>query len=238
MKLRLDFITLFPELIESYFTAGILSQGIKKGLIEVHTHYLRNWGEGNYRQVDDRVFGGGAGMLLMFEPMQKAIAYVQSEYMAAGIERQDYKIIATSAGGETYMSSTAKQLVNYKAITILCGRYEGFDQRILDELVDMEVSIGNYVLSGGELAGLVIADSVGRLVPGVLGNSESYEHDSFYEDDNISQFPQYTRPESLTYNGKELGVPDILLSGHHAQIEKWRQQGKKLSKTHPVSIRS
>ncbi len=227
MKLRLDFITLFPEIIEGYFASGILSQGIKKGLIEVHAHYLRNWGEGNYRQVDDRVFGGGAGMLLMFEPMQRAIAHVESEYEAASIKREDYKIIATSAGGETYLSSTAKRLVDCKAIMILCGRYEGFDQRILDELVDMEISIGNYVLSGGELAGLVIADSVGRLVPGVLGNSESYQHDSFYKDDNLSQFPQYTRPESLNYEGKELKVPDILLSGHHAEIEKWRQSGVK-----------
>ncbi len=227
MKLRLDFITLFPEIIEGYFASGILSQGVKKGLIEVHAHYLRNWGEGNYRQVDDRVFGGGAGMLLMFEPMQRAIAHVEDEYNAAGIKREDYKIIATSAGGETYLSSTAKKLVNCKAIMILCGRYEGFDQRILDELVDMEVSIGNYVLSGGELAALVIADSVGRLVPGVLGNAESYQHDSFYEDDNLSQFPQYTRPESLIYRGKELKVPDILLSGHHAEIEKWRKSGVK-----------
>jgi tRNA (guanine37-N1)-methyltransferase len=223
--MRIEFITLFPELINSYFKEGILAQGIKKGLLQVNTTYLRDFGEGNYRQVDDRVFGGGAGMLLMFEPMAKAIEKVKSELTTAGLANQ--KVIATSAKGETFRQSHAKEFAQLDALIVLCGRYEGFDERIIEELVDQEVSIGNYVLTGGELAGLVMADATMRLIPGVLGNQESYEHDSFYSDDETIQFPQYTRPEIVNFEGRELPVPKVLLTGHHKDIENWRMEQSK-----------
>lgn len=220
--MRIDIVTIFPELIADYFSQGIIAQGVKKGKLAIKTRYLRDYGEGNYKQVDDRVFGGGAGMLLMFEPMAACIADIKKEYAASGIS--NYKVLATSAKGATYKQSTAKGLAELEGLIILCGRYEGFDQRIIEELVDLEVSIGNYVLSGGELAAMVVADSVARLLPGVLGKSESFEHDSFYADDETIQFPQYTRPEVVEYNKKRLEVPKILLSGNHAEIAKWREQ--------------
>ncbi len=224
--MRIDVITLFPDLINSYFSQGIIFQGIKKGLLEIHTTYLRDYGRGNYAQVDDRVFGGGAGMALMFEPMAEAVAAKKLEQKNLGIEKT--LVIATTASGEIFNQKTAKTLeAANTGLIILCGRYEGFDQRILDELVDMEISLGKFVISGGELAAMVIIEAVARLIPGVLGKQESYEHDSFYEDENLAQFPQYTRPETLIHNGKELRVPKVLLSGNHAEISKWRASSRK-----------
>ncbi len=228
MGFRIDIVTLFPEIVENYFSSGIISQGIKKNLVEVHTHYLRDFVSGNYKQVDDRVFGGGAGMLLMFEPIAKAIESIRGEYSKTdgtdGADRSAYpKVIATSAQGEIFKQSKANSLAEESGLIILCGRYEGFDQRIIDELVDYEISLGQFVVTGGELPALIIADSVLRLQPGVLGKSESYEHDSFYSSDDKVQHPQYTRPEVIEYLGKELKVPEVLLSGNHAEITKWRE---------------
>lgn len=225
--MRFDIVTLFPAIVEAYFAEGIIAQGMKKGLLEVNVHYLRKWGKGNYQQVDDRVFGGGAGMLLMFEPIRECLEFIESEQKEAGIEKTESLVIATSAKGEVLKQSRVKEWQGgLKAMTLLCGRYEGFDQRIIDELVDVEVSLGQFVLSGGEIPAMAVVDSVARLVPGVLGKEESFQHDSFFEDDDTVQFPQYTRPEVINYQGKELIVPPVLLSGNHAEIAKWRAQQK------------
>lgn len=223
--MRFDVISLFPDIIRGYFREGILAQGIKKGLLEVNVHDLREFGKGNYRQVDERVFGGGAGMVLMFEPMQKAIEAVKAEQREQGIT--DNPVVAMTAKGDTFKQSLAKELQKkHNSMILVAGRYEGFDQRILDHLVDQEISLGNFVLTGGELPALAVIDAVARLVPGVLGKEESFQTDSFYEDDGIKQGPQYTRPEVIEYDGKKLKVPPILLSGHHENIEKWRTQNR------------
>lgn len=225
--MRFDIITLFPGIITSYTQEGMVGKAVGKGVVEVFTHDLRAFGEGNYRQVDDRPFGGGAGMVLMFEPMQRCLEAIKKDYQKLGIKR--FEIAATTAGGQLFKQSVAKsyasrfQAKELEAMVIICGRYEGFDQRILEKLVDSEISIGNFVLTGGELVALAVVDAVTRLMPGVLNKEESFTHDSFYEDDTTVQFPQYTRPEIINYDGEELPVPPVLLSGNHADIEKWRR---------------
>lgn len=222
--MRFDVITLFPKFFETYFAQGVLTVGIEKGLLEIYTHNLRDYGLNKYKQVDDRPFGGGAGMVLMFEPMAKVIDEIKAEYARLGITK--YEVVATTAGGKLYKQSVAKSLSENEALILLCGRYEGFDQRILDVLVTQEISMGNFVLTGGEIPVIAVIDSIARTVPGVLNSQESYEHDSFYSDDETVQYPQYTRPEKLEYNGESLTVPPTLLSGNHAEIEKWRDSLK------------
>jgi tRNA (guanine37-N1)-methyltransferase len=228
--MRFDIITLFPQIIDTYQEFGMVRKGIQEGLLELHAHDLRQFGLGNYKQVDDRTFGGGSGMLLMFEPMLAALNSVKAEYEKLGITK--FKVLATSAKGEKYVQSIANKFAqdfqskNLEALVILCGRYEGFDQRIIDELIDHEISMGNFVLTGGELPALTIVDSISRLLPGVLGKEESFAHDSFYEDDETIQYPQYTRPEVIEHQGKQLRVPEILLSGDHGKIQKWREEHK------------
>jgi len=224
--MRIDIVTLFPEFINSYCSKGVLGRGIKENLLTVVAHDLRPYGIGRHNQVDDRPFGGGAGMLLKFEPIAKVITEIYQDYSELGIT--NYQTIALSAGGETYKQSVAKKLNQFQALILLCGRYEGFDQRIIEAFVDQELSIGNYVLSGGELASLVVLDSIARLIPGVLGKEESFQHDSFYEDDISAQYEQYTRPETIDYEGQKLSVPEILLSGNHQEVAKWRKSRIKL----------
>jgi tRNA (guanine37-N1)-methyltransferase len=231
--MRFDIVTLFPDIIGTYVKYGIVGKAVSQSLIDVHTHDLREYGEGSYRKVDDRPFGGGAGMVLMFDPIAKCLQAVKSVYDQEKII--NYQVIATTAKGESFKQSIVRDYKDrivaerdsLQAMVILCGRYEGFDQRILDELVDKEYSIGNFVLTGGELPALTIVDSITRLLPGALSKSESYAHDSFYEDDKTVQYPQYTRPEVIEYNSKQLKVPEELLSGHHENIEKWREEQKR-----------
>jgi tRNA (guanine-N1)-methyltransferase len=215
--MQFDIITLFPKIIDTYANQGVIGKAVKNEKLQIITHDLREHGQGAYKQVDDRPFGGGSGMVLMFEPINKALEQIKAQYKKDKISKFTYK------------QSIAKEFVqdhqanNLQALVIICGRYEGFDQRILDELVDLEISIGNYVLSGGELPALIMIDSIGRLIPGVLGKEESFEHDSFYKDDKLLQYPQYTRPEVIEYQSKKLAVPKVLLSGDHEEIKKWRE---------------
>ncbi len=221
--MRFDIITLFPEIIKNYINFSILKNAKENQLIQVNTINLRNFGLGKYKQVDDKPYGGDAGMVIMFEPVLKAIKKIEKEYTLKKITK--YKIIATTAKGRKYKQSIAKKIKNNnQALIILCGRYEGFDQRILNELVDIEISIGNFVITGGELASLIIIDSISRMISGVLGNKQSFIHDSFYSDDQKIQYPQYTRPEIIKYNNKKLKVPKILLSGNHKKIQQWKQK--------------
>ncbi|WP_036385460.1 tRNA (guanosine(37)-N1)-methyltransferase TrmD [Muricauda sp. MAR_2010_75] len=209
--MRIDIITVLPELLTSPFEASILKRAIEKDLVEVHLHNLRDYSKGNYKQVDDYQFGGGAGMVLMVEPIDKCISQLKAE-------REYDEIIYMTPDGETLKQGIANQISLKKNLIILCGHYKGVDQRVRDMHVTREVSIGDYVLSGGELAAAVLCDAVIRLLPGVLNDETSALTDTFQ--DNLLAPPVYTRPSE--YKGME--VPKILLSGDFPKIEKWREE--------------
>lgn len=209
--MRIDIITVLPELLKSPFEASILKRAIEKGLVEVHLHNLRDFALGNYNQVDDYQFGGGAGMVLMIEPIDKCI----SELM----KHRDYdEVIYMTPDGTTLNQGMSNHLSLKKNIIILCGHYKGVDQRVRDKFITKEISIGDYVLSGGELAAAVLCDSIIRLLPGVLNDETSALTDTFQ--DNLLAPPVYTRPSE--YEGMK--VPDVLLSGNFPKIEQWREE--------------
>lgn len=207
--MRIDIISVLPELMESPFQTSILKRAMQKGLAEVHFHQLRDWSVGKHRQVDDEPYGGGAGMVMMVEPLDKCISELKSQ--------RDYdEIIYLTPDGETLTQKIANTLSIKNNLIFLCGHYKGIDQRVRELHITKEISIGDYVLTGGELAACVLADSVIRLLPGVLNDEQSALTDSF-QDDLLSP-PIYTRPEEY----KGLKVPEVLLSGHSGKIEEWR----------------
>ncbi|PWN70130.1 tRNA (guanosine(37)-N1)-methyltransferase TrmD [Chryseobacterium phosphatilyticum] len=207
--MRIDIISVLPELMESPFKTSILKRAMDKGLAEVHFHHLRDWAINKHRQIDDEPYGGGAGMVMMVEPLDKCISELKAQ--------RDYdEIIYLTPDGLTLNQKIANTLSIKKNLIFLCGHYKGIDQRVRDLHITKEISIGDYVLTGGELAACVLADSVIRLLPGVLNDEQSALTDSF-QDDLLSP-PIYTRPE--TYKGLE--VPRVLLSGNSAKIEEWR----------------
>jgi tRNA (guanine37-N1)-methyltransferase len=208
--MRIDIITVLPELLRSPFEASILKRAIEKGLVEVHLHNLRDFATNSYNQIDDYQFGGGAGMVMMIEPIDKCISKLKAE-------REYSEVIYMTPDGETLNQGIANQLSLQENIIILCGHYKGVDQRVRDQFITREISVGDYVLSGGELAAAIVCDTVIRLIPGVLGNETSALTDSFQDD--LLAPPIYTRPSE--YKGWK--VPDVLLSGHTANIEKWRE---------------
>lgn len=215
--MRIDIITVLPELMQSPFNASILHRAKEKGLVEVHFHNLRDYSIGNYKQVDDYQFGGGAGMVLMIEPIDKCISKLKAE--------RDYdEIIYMTPDGDTLNQGISNEISLKENLIILCGHYKGVDQRVRDKFVTREISIGDYVLSGGELAAAVLCDSVIRLLPGVLNDETSALTDTFQ--DNLLAPPVYTRPSSY----KGMAVPEILLSGDFPKIEKWREE-KALERT-------
>jgi len=214
--MKVQIISLFPEMFEPVLGTSMLWKAKEQGVVEYELINLRDFGLGPRKQVDDTPYGGGDGMLLMIEPMTKAIEHAKKQV-------PDATVILPTPRGKLYKQSTAKSLAaEGKGLVILCPRYEGYDERITD-MVDMQVCIGNYVLTGGEIPAMVVVDSVVRLLPGVLGGKQSAEIESFQQDDESIEFPQYTRPEA--FNGKE--APKVLLSGHHGEIEKWRKVNKK-----------
>ena len=219
-SMRIDIITVSPELIKSPFEHSIIKRGINKGLVEVHFQDLRKYAINTYGKIDDYQFGGGAGMVLMIEPIDKCISKLKSE--------RDYdEVIYMTPDAKMLNQQTANKLSLSKNIIILCGHYKGVDQRVRDLFITKEISIGDYVLSGGELAAAVLCDSIIRLIPGVLGDETSALLDSFQDD--ILAPPVYTRPSAY----KELNVPEILLSGNFPEIEKWRHQ-KALERTKTI----
>lgn len=207
--MRIDIISVLPELMESPFRTSILKRAVDKGLVEVHFHQLRDWSVNKHRQIDDEPYGGGAGMVMMIEPIDKCISDLKSQ-------REYDEVIYLTPDGVTLNQKIANTLSIKNNLIFLCGHYKGIDQRLRDLHITKEISIGDYVLTGGELAACVLADSVIRLLPGVLNDEQSALTDSF-QDDLLSP-PIYTRPES--YKGLE--VPKILLSGNSAKIEEWR----------------
>jgi tRNA (guanine37-N1)-methyltransferase len=208
--MRIDIITVLPELLRSPFEASILKRAQDKGIVEVHLHNLRDYSTNKHKNVDDYQFGGGAGMVMMIEPIDACISKLKAE-------REYDEIIYMSPDGETLNQGMANRMSLLKNIIILCGHYKGVDQRVRDHFITKEISIGDFVLSGGELAAAVVADSIIRLIPGVLNNETSALTDSFQ--DNLLAPPVYTRPAE--YKGWK--VPDILLSGNFANIDKWRE---------------
>lgn len=208
--MRIDIITVLPELLKSPFEASIMKRAIDSGLVTVNFHNLRDFTSDNYKSIDDYQFGGGAGMVMMIEPIDKCISKLRNE-------RNYDEIIYMTPDGETLNQGIANQLSLQKNIIILCGHYKGVDQRVRDHFITKEISIGDYVLSGGELGAAVLCDAIVRLIPGVLGNETSALTDSFQ--DNLLAPPIYTRPREY----KNMKVPDVLFSGNFPEIEKWRE---------------
>jgi tRNA (guanine37-N1)-methyltransferase len=215
--MRFDIITIFPEIFRGVFEFGIIRRAVEAGLIEIMVHDLRDYTHDRHRQTDDRPFGGGAGMVMKPEPLFRAV-----EAITAG--RNEARVILLSPQGRLFDQREAEQLSRPGRLVLICGRYEGVDERVVEHLVTDEVSIGDYVLSGGEIPAMVLVDAITRLLPGALGCGESAERESFSS--GLLDYPHYTRPAE--YRGMK--VPDVLLGGNHAEIEKWRRR-KSLEKT-------
>ncbi len=238
-KLQVDVLTIFPEMIDSYASLSILGRAQKAGLLKVDAHDLRKFTEDKHGRVDDKPFGGGPGMILQIEPIysaMKALKLVSGKWSVNSGKRligsdsntirskvkSKTRVILTSAKGKLFTQKDAVRLSKYDRLVFICGRYEGVDERVAKNLADEELSIGPYVLTGGELASLVMADAVARLRPGVLGKQESLAEESWSDGEN-REYPQYTRPE--VFMGKK--VPKVLLSGDHKKIAEWRKKNSK-----------
>lgn len=212
--MRFDVITLFPELFGPFLTCGVTRRAYESGRVDVRLWNLRDYAQGNYRRVDDRPFGGGPGMVMMAEPLQRCLEAIRAE-------RGDRApVVLFSPTGKKLDHVGVAGWASGAGAVLICGRYEGLDQRFIDQNVDVQISVGDFVLSGGEIAALALLDAVARLQPGVLNDEESHQFDSFNPAlDGLLDCPHYTRPE--VWQGQD--VPEVLLSGHHAQIERWRR---------------
>ena len=208
--MKIDILTLFPEMCETVLSESIIGRAREKGLVEINCINIRDFTVDKHRRVDDAPYGGGMGMLMQIQPIVDCYKSICEQS-----ENKNH-LIYMSPCGKTLTQARVKELAEYDEITILCGHYEGIDQRIIDEIVDEEISIGDYVLTGGEIPACIMVDAVSRLVDGVLSDKECYEKESIAS--GLLEYPQYTRPP--VFNGKE--VPEVLLSGHHANIDKWR----------------
>jgi tRNA (guanine37-N1)-methyltransferase len=220
--MRFDIITLFPELFEPFLKIGITRRAYEAGLVDVRLWNPRDYAEGNYRRVDDRPFGGGPGMVMMAEPLAACLNAIRSD---RGQGRDVAPLVLFSPIGETLRHASVQRWSDSQGAVLLCGRYEGVDQRFIDTHVDLQISVGDFVLSGGELAAMTLLDAVARLQPGVLNDEGSHQLDSFNPAlDGLLDCPHYTRPEQ--WEGQ--GVPAALVSGHHINIERWRRDQRLL----------
>lgn len=227
-----DILTIFPNTITPYTDASILGRAQKKKLIKIRTHDLRSFSKDKHSKVDDTPYGGGPGMVMTVQPIDSAVRKVKKRLKKT-------RVILTSASGKTFTQKDAKRLSKYDQVIFICGRYEGIDARVEKEIADESLSIGEYVLTGGELPAMVMTDAIARHIPGVLGSQESLEEESHSTEGEL-EYPQYTKPEVYEYKGtrgqglgtsKKLRVPKVLLSGNHAKIKKWRkEQSDKRSK--------
>jgi tRNA (guanine37-N1)-methyltransferase len=218
--MRFDVITLFPELFAPFMTVGVTRRAFESGQVDVRLWPLRDFASDNYRRVDDRPYGGGPGMVMLAEPLLKALGAVRSARAEAGATSGP--VIHFSPTGQPINQALLRELAQGPGATLLCGRYEGIDQRVLDREVDLELSLGDFVLSGGELPALALLDGIARLQTGVLSDARSHEQDSF--EDGLLDCPHYSRPEVLPLPEGEQPVPPVLLSGHHADIARWRRE--------------
>ncbi len=210
-------MTLFPDYVDYILSESIIGRARKSGKLSVNTYNIRDWSEDKHRRVDDTPYGGGRGMLMAAPPIYRCYKAIE-EYGREDADGEKPYVIYMSPKGRTFNESIAKELATHKQLVILCGHYEGVDQRVIDEIVDEEISIGDFVLTGGELPACIVTDAVGRLCDGVLTLPECHEKESF--EDDLLEYPQYTRPP--VWMGRE--VPEVLVSGHHANIEKWRRE--------------
>ena len=215
--MHFDVITIFPQILNSYLKESIIGRAQKKRLISICTHNLRDYTNNKHKKVDDTPYGGGAGMILQVQPIFACVEKIKKRLIE---KKQKSKIhtILFSAKGKKYTQQTAKRLANYDNLVLICGHYEGVDERVADHIADEEISIGNYILTGGELPALIIIDSITRLLPGVLGNNESVKNES-YKEKNYKEHPQYSKPAN--FNGWQ--VPKVLMGGNHEEIKKWRE---------------
>ena len=220
--MRVDIATLFPEMCQRVLDESILGRAAKRGYIETHCHQIRDYTLNKQKQTDDYPYGGGCGMVMYAQPIKDCCDDIIRQVQAQGRPRPHIEFM--TAAGKPWNEEHAKRLARYDSLLRVCGHYEGIDERVIDAKADEEISIGDYVLTGGELASLVVADSVLRLQPGVLAEAKGYQEESYW--DGLIEYPQYTRPEG--WEGRS--VPDVLLTGHHAKIAQWRTE-KSLERT-------
>lgn len=211
--MRFHIMTLFPEIFNSYMSESIMKRAVEKGIIEVNIYNIRDFSTNKHKKVDDYPFGGGAGMVMTPQPIYDTYKYIVDKFNI-----EEPRVIYLTPKGKVHNQEIATDMSSYEDIILLCGHYEGIDQRIIDSIVTDEISIGDYVLTGGELPALILIDSISRLIPGVLNQNESFEEESFK--DNLLEYPHYTRPRE--FMGME--VPEVLLSGNHKKIDEWRHE--------------
>ncbi|MBR2721950.1 MAG: tRNA (guanosine(37)-N1)-methyltransferase TrmD [Clostridia bacterium] len=217
--MRFDIMTLFPDLVDTVLGESIIGRAQKSQAISVFTHNIRDYSEDKHRRVDDTPYGGGKGMLMMAPPIYNCYTAILESQREAGFEPKARRVIYLSPTGKVLTQQRAAELArDFDNLILLCGHYEGIDRRVIDEIVDEEISIGDYILTGGEIPACILTDCVARLVDGVLSDAECYEKESISS--GMLEYPQYTRP--YEYHG--VTVPDVLISGHHANIERWRQE--------------
>ena len=216
--MRIDILTLFPEMFQCLLVPGIFERAIERGLVRINTHNIRDYTHDKHHVVDDYAYGGGAGMILKPEPIFEAVESVKSDIYKEEGKSGEIPVILLTPQGRSFSQQIALELSRHTYLVLLCGRYEGVDERVRQHLVTDEISIGDYVLSGGELAAMVVVDAVVRLLPGVLGSEDSAQDDSHTT--GLLEYPQYTRPAE--YRGWT--VPEVLLSGNHAEVARWRRE--------------
>jgi tRNA (guanine37-N1)-methyltransferase len=226
--MRIDFVTIFPRMFDPFLAEGVIARGIKNGALDIRVWDLREFATDKHRSTDDEAYGGGPGMVMLAEPVLRCVETIASEKLEVEVRSlksfslhsstSNFSLLMTSPQGRTFTQQVAHELSKKPWLVFLCGRYEGFDERIKEILQPQEISVGDFVVSGGELPAMLMADAVGRLIEGVVGNAESVSADSF--SDGLLDYPHYTRP--LDVRGQK--VPDILMSGHHENIRKWRKE--------------
>ena len=217
--IALDIITLFPEMFEACMNISIIGRAVENGIISINTVNIRDFSEDKHKRVDDYPYGGGAGMVIQPEPVYKAFGYLVNHIKLSKDDPGSFKkprVVYVTPQGYVFNQNMAYELSQEEDLIILCGHYEGIDERVIEKIVDEEISIGDYVLTGGELPAMVLIDAISRCIPGVLSSGESYTEESLYN--GLLEYPQYTRP----YDFLGMKVPDVLLSGHHSNIKKWR----------------
>jgi len=226
-KIRFDMVTIFPSIFDSYFSEGMIARAVKNNILKIKVHNLRDFAVDKRRTVDDTTYGGGPGMVIKIEPIFKVLRkmkLIDKLGRRAAKSKKNSRIIIASAKGKAFNQEKAQELSKYERIVIICGRYEGIDERVAEYLADEEISIGEYVLTGGELPAMIMLDAITRLKKGVVGNSESIKEESFSRTGYL-EYPHYTKPESfMPSKGIKWNVPRILLSGDHKKIKEWRYE--------------
>jgi tRNA (guanine37-N1)-methyltransferase len=220
--MKFQAISIYPNMFTSYLNEGILKRAIDNQIINFTAHDLRDWSVDNYKSVDDTPYSGGVGMLMRIDILHNALTAVKEKYKT---EPKKRKIVLLSASGKNWNQKLAKEYSELEEVIFICGRFEGVDARIT-HFIDEEISIGDYVLTGGELPAMIIMDSITRLIPGALGNQESFVDES-HSEEGVLEYPQYTKPAIFEVNGQEYQVPEILTKGNHAEIAKWKEENRK-----------